>query len=468
MSVNKNILFPCMKKAECNIFCPNEVLRENINSYGSIEIMDKISIFHIPSPQNNQKPKKIFVTRKECCKLLDISIDEYLFINQNLCGLKPIIKCTGKIIIKTSVTSVIIACKDVWILNPENSKTLEIIERLLECTGYNISVDNNTPSTKVSFADGISKEFISPLVENYNYNSSLECTRNNFEETEHALSSSILSTFTDINSLDNSHEYKRQESIECSISSATQEKNIDIYNYRFIPTINKDYYSHSFAAVCIEIGLEVLNKELIESINCTKNEVLKSCNILIKSSKWYKYPWRFTFSDFTNKKMISKSVNTLEITTSILIDCLKEILEEIKQIRQKDGDELVICIEEWEDILHRYIPAIYLASKELTEVKSSITFSDELSKVYLDFQRNEYMYTNLKISLLTLSCSITSVITGIFGMNLLSGIEHDPIAWYVVTFLVVTPIILWGVSCWFTGAMCKREINYISHNQKGR
>ncbi|CUV05132.1 unnamed protein product, partial [Cryptosporidium hominis] len=103
---------------------------------------------------------------------------------------------------------------------------------------------------------------------------------------------------------------------------------------------------------------------------------------------------------------------TLEITTSILIDCLKEILEEIKQIRQKDGDELVICIEEWEDILHRYIPAIYLASKELTEVKSSIAFSDELSKVYLDFQRNEYMYTNLKISLLTLSCSITSVITG--------------------------------------------------------
>lgn len=299
-----------MKKAECNIFCSNGDLKENYNPYGYIDIMDKISIFHIPNPQNNQKPKKIFVTRKECCKLLDISIDEYLFINQNLCGLKPIIKCSGKIIIKMSVTSVIIACKDVWILNPEHSKTIEIIEKLLESTGYNTSIDNNTPSTKVSFADGISKEFISPLVENYNYNSTFECTRiNHFDETDHTLSNSGLSTFTDVNTLDNSQDYKRQGSIECSISSTPKEKNIDIYNYRFVPVINKDYYSHSFAAVCIELILEILNKELIESINCTKNEVLKSCNMLIKSSKWYKYPWRFTFNDFTNKKMISKSVS---------------------------------------------------------------------------------------------------------------------------------------------------------------
>lgn len=307
MNTNKNVLFPCMKKAECNIFCLNGELRETNHSYGYIDIMDKIPIFHIPNPNNNQKPKKIFVTRKECCKLLDISIDEYLFINQNLCGLKPIIKCSGKIIIKMSATSVIVACKDVWILNPENSKAIEIIDRLLECTGYNISPDNNTPSTKVSFADGISKEFISPLMENFN-NSSSDCARI-YDEAEHALSSSVISTFTDFNALDNYQDNKGQESIECSFSNTPNGRNADLYSYRFISTLNKDDYSHSFAAICIEIVLEMLNKELIENINYTKNEVIKSCNLLIKSSKWYKYPWRFTFNDFTNKKMISKSVS---------------------------------------------------------------------------------------------------------------------------------------------------------------
>lgn len=51
-------------------------------------------------------------------------------------------------------------------------------------------------------------------------------------------------------------------------------------------------------------------------------------------------------------------------------------------------------------------------------------------------------------------------------MNLLTGIEHDPIAWYIVTFLIVAPIIFWGVSSWFTGALCKREINYLNQTQK--
>ncbi|KAJ1607759.1 hypothetical protein OJ253_2199 [Cryptosporidium canis] len=465
MNTTKNVLFPCMKKAECNIFCSNEDIMESNISHGYIEIIDKISIFHIPNPNNNQRPKTIFVTRKECCKLLDISIDEYLFINQNLCGLKPIIKCCGKIIIKMSATSVIITCNDVWILNPEHNKSIEIIDKLLEYTGYNISPENNTPSTKVSFADGLSKEFISPLVENLNVNSNSDCSRI-YDETDYVLSSSVLSTFTDINSFDHHQDTKVQEPVDCSFSNTPKGRNADIYNYRFISAISKDLYSHSFAAICIEVILEMLNKELIENINHTKSEVTKSCNVLIKSSKWHKYPWRFTFNDFTNKKMISKSVNRLEASISILIDCLTEILEEIKKIKGNDGDKLVICIDEWEDILHQYIPAIHLASKELVEVKSSITFSDELSKVYLDFQRNEYMYTNLKISLLTLSCSITSVVTGIFGMNLLTGIEQDPIAWYVVTFVVVTPIILWGISCWFTGAMCKREINYLDHTHK--
>ena len=87
-------------------------------------------------------------------------------------------------------------------------------------------------------------------------------------------------------------------------------------------------------------------------------------------------------------------------------------MEEMKISQNENEYFTIIPIEEWEKILNKYIPIMYKLSKELTEIKTSINFSDELSKVYLDFQRNEYMYTNLKISLLALSCSLTSVITG--------------------------------------------------------
>lgn len=104
---------------------------------------------------------------------------------------------------------------------------------------------------------------------------------------------------------------------------------------------------------------------------------------------------------------------------SVFHNSLTEILKEIKYPNLNEHNKMVISFEEWEDILHQYIPLLNMASKELLDVKASITFSDELSKVYLDFQRNEYMYTNLKISLLTLSCSIASVITGKRHRNLI-------------------------------------------------
>ncbi|KAF7458616.1 putative mitochondrial rna splicing protein [Cryptosporidium felis] len=461
MAINKHNLFSCIQKIECNLLSSMNDPIESCSLYGYLDIMDRIPIFHIPHPNNNQKPKKIYVNRKECCKLLDISIDEYLFINKKMHSLRPIIKCNGKIIINTSTTCALITRKDFWLLNPENNAAVEIIDKLVDLIGYSSSFDNNTPSTKVSFADGMSKDFISPFVDNSSCNTSLDYFHNYlFEETENSQTNSVLGSFTELNIIEGSQENKSQL-LESSPSNISPEKN-EALTFRFISTINKDFTPHSFAAVCIEVVLEILNKELIQNIYATKNEAIESCNGLIKNNKWYKYPWRFTFNDFTKKNMISKSVNDLETSVSVLNDCFTEILEEVKSSKNNDGIKLVICNEEWEDILHQFIPALYLASKELVELKSSILFNNELSKVYLDFQRNEYMYTNLKISFLALSCSITSVITGVFGMNLLTGIEQEPIAWYIVTFLVVVPIILWGISSWFTGTLCKRETNYLN------
>ncbi|KAK6589387.1 hypothetical protein RS030_213434 [Cryptosporidium xiaoi] len=377
----------------------------------SIDIKEKLIIFRIPNPALNQKPSKIYLTVVECCKLIGISIHEYLFIDNNMCSLKPISKSNGKLFFKVSTVISIITTTEIWFLNHSENSSIEIIYKLLFIYGYYRISDINTPSTKISFCDLNSNEFTSPYY--YNSKTNLSIEYNSHDKPEVSSKDLSINSQSEFDLFEGTQYYFTKD---CSKNIQTEfllcVKN-EGENSQMNESIRKsNLCSLSFTGTCIDIILETVYLDIIRSINSTKNEAVNCFNGLIKSSKWYKYPWRFTFNDFTKKKLISKSVSGIEANISVLKESLTKLIEEMK-FSQDDRDYVpIISVEEWEKILNKYIPVIYRASKELKEIKTSITFSDELSRVYLDFQRNEYMYTNLKISLLTLSCSVTSVITG--------------------------------------------------------
>lgn len=71
-------------------------------------------------------------------------------------------------------------------------------------------------------------------------------------------------------------------------------------------------------------------------------------------------------------------------------------------------------------------------------LEQQISNHEELTRLHLDFRRNEYMQINLRVSLITMTCAIAGLISSMFGMNLVSSLEANPFAfWMVATTLVV-------------------------------
>ncbi|KAH8742033.1 hypothetical protein FG386_003535 [Cryptosporidium ryanae] len=423
---NTDIITSILDENFCDFGQSSEFLKSVLNE--EIGIKENIMLFRIPNPSLNQKPSKIYLTVMECYKLIGISIYEYLFADNTICSPKSIFKTNGKLLFKISDVVLVITSTEIWLLNHAVNGSVRIIDKLLYTYGYNITSDISTPSTKISYCDLNACECISPYYCNNKTNFSIEYN------SHHEPEASIKDISTKSSSKFNIFETTQKDIVVNRSKSNQTEFTPHIENENVNPENNdsarkSDSYSLSFAGMCIDVILETIYLDLDRSINSTKVESINCCNGFIKSSKWYKYPWRFTFNDFTKKKLISKSVSVIESNISALKESLTRLLEEMKCSQNNIEYLPIISVQELEKILNKYIPAIYKATKELREIKTSISLSDELFRIYLDFQRNEYMYTNLKISLVTLSCSVTSVITGIFGMNLLSGIEYNPIAW---------------------------------------
>ncbi|CRH00071.1 metal ion channel-Mg2+, Co2+ and Ni2+, putative [Plasmodium relictum] len=73
---------------------------------------------------------------------------------------------------------------------------------------------------------------------------------------------------------------------------------------------------------------------------------------------------------------------------------------------------------------------------ELENIEEKITHYEELMRLNLDYNRNKFILLNVKISFATLFCSICSVITSLFGMNLKNFIENNDYAFFIVSIFI--------------------------------
>eukprot|EP00761_Pharyngomonas_kirbyi_P003948 gb/GECH01003952.1/.p1 GENE.gb/GECH01003952.1/~~gb/GECH01003952.1/.p1 ORF type:complete len:482 (+),score=82.34 gb/GECH01003952.1/:1-1446(+) len=109
--------------------------------------------------------------------------------------------------------------------------------------------------------------------------------------------------------------------------------------------------------------------------------------------------------------------------------------------RVDEHDEIELLIEgfshQCEDLLNR-----------VATLRSSISAAQDSINIELDSVRNNILHIELRIAVATLAVTIGGLVTGAFGMNLLSAYEEHPLAFYYVCGMVVVISIVMYFSLW--------------------
>lgn len=102
--------------------------------------------------------------------------------------------------------------------------------------------------------------------------------------------------------------------------------------------------------------------------------------------------------------------------------------------------------EEAEVLIENYLQDIFSTRTQADLMQHRITNTESLVMLKLDSMRNYLLRVDLVFSLMTISLSVGTLLAGVFGMNLASGVE-EAWGWFwgvaitcVVAFIVITAI----------------------------
>lgn len=85
-------------------------------------------------------------------------------------------------------------------------------------------------------------------------------------------------------------------------------------------------------------------------------------------------------------------------------------------------------------LLESYHRRLVLVASELAELRSQLASSRELSRVAIDLRRNRIIRFNIYLSISSVGISTTTAVAGLFGMNLVTGLENAIGAFTIVSF----------------------------------
>lgn len=88
---------------------------------------------------------------------------------------------------------------------------------------------------------------------------------------------------------------------------------------------------------------------------------------------------------------------------------------------------------EIEILLETYLKQIEEIATECGTLHANMKSTEDITMLMLDLQRNALMTLELKIASYTLAMACASFIASMFGMNLPSGFEASPNAFWIVT-----------------------------------
>jgi len=134
-----------------------------------------------------------------------------------------------------------------------------------------------------------------------------------------------------------------------------------------------------------------------------------------------------------------KGLNQFEVT-------IKEIIDAITDLLQSDEDMALMYLsfrnatggarrknqhDEIEILLETYTRQLEQMSSNIAQLKETLASTEEFINFQLDTTRNKMMRMNLILSLVTISTGFGGLVTGTFGMNLATGLESHPHAFWI-------------------------------------
>ncbi len=147
-------------------------------------------------------------------------------------------------------------------------------------------------------------------------------------------------------------------------------------------------------------------------------------------------------------RVFKNTMNEFESQVDSFRRCLMELLDNEEDMRllyltklYEDpsllNDLWSFDSEEAEVMIENYLQDIFSTRTKVNLLQHRIHNTESLVMLKLDSVRNYLLGADLIFSLMALSMSLGTFITGIFGMNLNSGLE-DSTGWFTYTIVITT------------------------------
>lgn len=89
--------------------------------------------------------------------------------------------------------------------------------------------------------------------------------------------------------------------------------------------------------------------------------------------------------------------------------------------------------DEVEMMLENYMKQVDTVYSEVTSALQAIKATENATQIRLDAMRNRVLRLDIVLNLGAVSVGVGGLVAGVFGMNLLSGIEEHPFAFWIVS-----------------------------------
>jgi magnesium transporter len=209
-----------------------------------------------------------------------------------------------------------------------------------------------------------------------------------------------------------------------------------------------------FEFFILETILHRICSTMVESLEHLVPKIESSLSSLESFVHWDKL--RILMSCKRSINSVQRQVDGLKRAISDLLDNDQDMVD-MYLSRPKNSPQAKDH-EEIELLLETYLKMMEEVSDRMQELSRNIEATEDLINTGLVGQRNELLLLQLKINIIALSAGLSAMVASWFGMNLFSGYESHPSAFYITTITCILAALVTGHRCWKQMSRIVRKI----------
>ncbi|PVU93711.1 hypothetical protein BB559_003192 [Furculomyces boomerangus] len=141
----------------------------------------------------------------------------------------------------------------------------------------------------------------------------------------------------------------------------------------------------------------------------------------------------------------SKRLYRFEQRVVNIRDSIEEVLDQDEDLagmyltkKMEGNPQPTESHEEIELLLEAYLKQVEEIANQVESISSQLKTTEDVVNIILDSQRNSLMLLEIRLTVLAVALGVGTFITSLFGMNLFSGFEEHPVAFYSITLVTIT------------------------------